>query len=93
MTNGVIRAVEKLVSRGHNEHDVIHKYSLRKIDAYIAAANDNEEQDMIALLRVYHSPKDVITEVRNKYASESVPHTVKDIARLKKLARGGSRGR
>jgi hypothetical protein len=37
----LIRAVELLVSQGFNEDDVVHKFSLRKINAYVKAAHAN----------------------------------------------------
>ena len=37
----MIRAIELLVSRGHNEYDVLHNYSFRKVNALSKASNKN----------------------------------------------------
>jgi hypothetical protein len=42
----LIRAVESLVARGHNESDVVEKYSIRKIFYYQEAIEKNKNREM-----------------------------------------------
>lgn len=79
--------IEKLVTRGHDEHDVIYRYSLAKIDAYIDAAEKNEVDESMRVAQAYHDPKGLMSEAKARRRGNAAMSR-DEAARLSKLARG-----
>ena len=46
----MIRAVEYLISRGHNERDILYEYSLDKIRIYFEAGRESEKESLSSII-------------------------------------------
>ena len=84
-----MRAVERLVARGHRENDVLNEYSIEKLEAYLDAAEENELDELVQLVRVQHDPKGLLKDAKRMMhgdQGEAIPSA--DAAKLAALSRG-----
>ena len=82
--------MEYLVSRGHNEHDVIHKYSLDKVQAYVGVAQEAQQGELLELALAFHNPKQLVKDMkramRARQSTDGGVVTKGELNRLRKLA-------
>jgi hypothetical protein len=82
-----LRAVEYLVSRGHNEQDVIYRYSLNKLERYVKAAQETQQGELLDLAVAFHNPKQLVKDMRKAQAERSGDVASRgEVDRLRQLA-------
>lgn len=66
----------------------MHRYSLAKVEAYLAVAEENELADALLLAQAYHDPKGLSQRVQTAGGQNARPMGRKDAERLRQLAKG-----
>jgi len=66
---------------------VVWEYSIAKLEAYLEAADENELDELVQLVRVQHDPKGVLKDAKRAARGVGAALPPADAARLQALSR------